>query len=173
MFFRQAGKHACFASCKNGDFMRRKDRECSSAEFADLVFQKAGVITLAMFDGDYPYCLPLNFARKDTHIYIHTAREGKKLLCLQANPHVAFSLFIDEEVDQKNFTTYYKSLCGTGIASIVTDAREKCAALDAIGEKYQALCPRPCLPENAARVTIARIEIKELSGKKNEKKQSG
>lgn len=153
--------------------MRRKDRECSSDEFIDLVFQKAEVISLAMFDGDYPYCLPLNFARLDKHIYIHSAREGRKLRCLESNPHVAFCLFTDEEVDQKNFTTYYKSLCGTGFATIVTDVREKCAALDAMGEKYQALCPRPCPPENAARVTIVRIEIKELSGKKNEKKQSG
>lgn len=153
--------------------MRRKDRECNSEEFIDLVFQKADVITLSMFDGDQPYCLPLNFARQDKHIYIHCAKEGRKLRCLESNPHVGFCLFIDAEVDQNNFTTYYKSLCGTGIATIVSDIKEKCAALDAIGEKYQALCPRPCTPENAARVTIVRIEIIELSGKKNEKKHNG
>ena len=59
--------------------MRKKNRECNDPAFFDEVFAAADEIFLAMHDGDYPYVLPLNFARLGQVIYIHCALEGHKL----------------------------------------------------------------------------------------------
>lgn len=146
--------------------MRRKDRECNEPEFLAEVLNGAECMFLALHDGEYPYCLPVNFALADGKIYIHSALEGLKLDCIKRNPHVAFSAVLDMEVDQARSTTYYKSVCGTGNAWIVEDEREKGAALDAIAERYQALCQRPALAKDIHRVAIICIDIVKLVGKR-------
>lgn len=152
--------------------MRRKDRERTDIEFIDEVFQKAEVLYLAMHDGNFPYCLPLNFAQAGDKIYIHSAKEGHKLDCLLKNPNVSFALACDVIIDREHFTTLYKSVCGQGHASLVDDVHEKCRALDLIGKHYSALCPSPATPEMAARIAIIRIDILDCSGKECKGKKS-
>lgn len=148
--------------------MRRKDRENNSEEFYDLVFSKAEIIHVAFRDEPYPYCLPFNFGKVGNNIYIHSAREGKKLDLIRENPEVAFSLAIDIRIDTEKYTTYFKSVCGEGVASLVEDPIEKGAALDAIGERYKARCPRPATSAQIDRVGIIKISIVSLSGKRCE-----
>lgn len=145
--------------------MRRRDREQNSEEFFSAVFERAEVIFLAFRNGEFPYCLPFNFAREGGIIYIHSARDGQKLDCIRADGHVAFSLAIDMEIDRHNSTTYYKSVCGLGMASIVQDNREKRHALELIGSRYNAKCRMPATDSDAGRVAIIRIDIGALSGK--------
>ena len=148
--------------------MRRKEREINSEEFYDLVFSGAEAIHVAFRDEPYPYCLPFNFRKVGNNIYIHCAREGKKLDLIRENPEVAFSLAIDIRVDTEKSSTYYKSVCGAGLASLVEDPVEKGAALDAIGEKYKARCQRPAPRGQIDRVAIIKIAIVSLSGKRCE-----
>lgn len=145
--------------------MRRKDRERTDSEFFDEVFSAAEVLFLAFTNGDAPYCLPVNFAREGDHIYIHCAPEGLKLDCVRRDDRVAFSCAVDVVIDRERSTTYYKSLCGTGCAVIIDDMEEKRHALDCIGERYAARCPRPAPEATARRVTILRIDIRTLTGK--------
>lgn len=151
--------------------MRRTDRQRIDAAFYDEVFQKATELFLAINDGKYPYCIPLNFARMNNKIYIHSALEGKKLDLLRQNGHVAFSMAVDMEIDRAKSTTYFKSVCGHGTAVIVDDKAEKGAALDAISLRYASNCPRPGTEANINSVAIIRIDIEELSGKCSQKKE--
>lgn len=148
-----------------GRRMRRKDRERTDAGFFDEVFSAAEVLFLAFDNGDVPYCLPVNFAREGDRIYIHCAPEGLKLDCARRHDRVAFSCAVDVVIDRARSSTYYKSLCGTGRAVIVDDMDEKRHALDRIGERYAARCPRPTPEATARRVTILRIDIQTLTGK--------
>lgn len=152
--------------------MRRKDRERDDLEFIDEVFQKAEVLYLAMHDGDFPYCLPVNFAKAGDKIYIHCANEGHKLDCIQKNPNVSFALACDVVIDTVNYTTLYKSVCGQGHASLIADTHEKSRALDLIGQHYNAMCPRPAPLEMAARIGIIRIDIIDCTGKECKAKKS-
>lgn len=145
--------------------MRRKDREVNDPRFFEEVFNSAEIMFLALFDGQYPYCLPVNFAVTATSIYIHSALVGHKLDLICANPHIAFSLATAIEIDTAHATTYYKSVCGRGLASIVHDEWEKARALDLIGERYDALCQRPAPVAAIRRVAIIRIDIEALTGK--------
>lgn len=154
--------------------MRLKKRECNEEEFFDEVFAAAEDLALAMKAGDFPYVVPVNFAQEKSdgarRIYIHCAREGRKLDLLRADARVAFMLRADVEIDREQSTTIYKCLCGTGRAVIVEDAAEKGRALDAIATRYQANCAVPARPEDIARVAIIRIDVETLSGKRRPRK---
>lgn len=118
-----------------------------------------------MFDEPFPYCLTLNYAYVDDRIYIHCAPVGHKLDCILKNPYVAFTMAVDLKIDCKNSTEYYKSVCGTGMATIVEEKGEKQLALDSIARKYNALCAVPATERDIARTAIIRIDIASLFGK--------
>lgn len=151
--------------------MRRKDREIVDSAFFEEVFSSAETMFIAMFDGDFPYCIPVNFAAKERTIYIHSSLEGHKLNLIDRNPHVAFSAAIGIEIDITKASTYYRSICGRGIATVIEDESEKAFALDLIGERYKALCKRPSPLANVRRVAIIRIAITAISGKWARKEQ--
>lgn len=150
--------------------MRLKKRECNEEAFFDEVFAAAEDMALAMNTGDFPYVVPLNFAQEKTggarRIYIHCAREGRKLDLLRADDRVAFMLHAGVEIDREHSTTIYNCLCGTGRAVLVEDPAEKGRALDAIATRYHARCHVPARPEDISRVAILRIDVESLSGKR-------
>ena len=150
--------------------MRKQDRECLDPAFFEEVFSIAEDLCLAMHDGEFPYVIPLNFVRSDNCIYIHCANEGHKLDCIRSNPNVAFTLSADVIIHREKSTTYYKSLCGTGRAAIVEDPAEKGRALDALGLRYAARCPRPAPESSVMRTAVVRIDILDLTGKRNQPK---
>lgn len=145
--------------------MRRKDREETSEEFFNEVFDSAEELFLAMNDGARPYGVILNFARTDGKIYIHCAKSGKKLDLIRANGNVSFCLACGVKIDALRSTTYYKSVYGTGFATIVENDEEKCRALDLIARRYNALCKIPADLRSANRVAIIKIVIENLTGK--------
>lgn len=145
--------------------MRRKDRARNDGQFFMDVTDKANILFLAFHKDAFPLCLPFNFARIDRKFYIHSAKEGSKLELIARNNHVGFSMAIDVAIDREKSTTYYKSVCGEGIALIVEDPAEKGVALDALAIKYNALCVRPATPQAIARVAIIRIDVLSFTGK--------
>lgn len=151
--------------------MRRTDRLRDDDGFINQVLDDAETIFLAMMAGEYPYCLPLNFARVGRRLYMHCALEGRKKDLLERDPHTAFAAALDVEIDRAKSTTYFRSISGRGLAVIVKDLDEKRLALDAIAEKYDAACKRPCPPEAASRTLILRIDIEEIHGKYSARKR--
>ena len=147
--------------------MRKTKCECNDPAFFDEMFSTVDDLCLAMHDGEYPYVLPLNFVRQGQALYIHCAPEGHKLDCIRQNPRVAFTLMGDVTIHREKSTTYFKSLCGKGTACIVEDEAEKGRALDAIAQRYAALCPQPTPKSSIKRTAIVRIDIEELTGKRS------
>lgn len=145
--------------------MRRKDREETSEEFFDEVFAAAEELFLAMNDEVCPYGVILNFARQGDVIYIHCAKSGKKLDLIRANGNVSFCLACGVKIDTLRATTYYKSVFGTGMATIVEKDEEKCRALDLLARRYNARCQVPADIKSANRVAIIKIVIESLTGK--------
>lgn len=151
--------------------MRRQDRENNDPEFVYNVLNKAETLVISMDNDGWPYCLPVNFALSGDCIYIHCALAGTKLDCIAKNNRLAFCAAIDIEIDQQHSTTYFRSVCGRAIGSLVEDEREKGHALDLLAEKYQALCQRPAPMAAIRRVGIIRLDIVEITGKQNSHKQ--
>lgn len=154
---------------KKGGCMSRRNRLCSDQAFLDDVLARADVLYLAMrasdANGGFPYVVPVNFVRIGQRLYIHGATEGTKIDLIAQDGRVAFALSCDVQPDGARHTTFYKSVCGTGHACLVTDAEEKAKALAAIGRRYNSDCASTLPEEHKAKTGIIRIDILALMGK--------
>ena len=107
--------------------------------------------------------LPFNHVWLDGRIYIHCAFAGRKIDVLRRDARVGFSTAVDVRIIRERSTTHFRSLCGTGRVSEVTDTEEKRRALDAISLRFDARCPRPAPDAALARVNILRIDVEGLT----------
>ena len=145
--------------------MRQSQWACNDPEFLRQVLSQAEVLFLSVNADGFPYVVPVNFVFLDGKIYFHSSPKGMKMELIARDGRVGFSVAADVNIVPHKSTTYYKSVCGTGRASVVEDLSEKGAALDAIAERYGAACPRPT-PENVLRnVGIVRIDVAAMTGK--------
>lgn len=127
------------------------------------ILNKAESLFVAFQTGDFPYVLPFNHVWLDGRIYIHCALEGRKIDVLRRDGRVGFSTAVDVCIIREKSTTHFRSLCGTGRVSEVTDTEEKRRALDAISLRFDARCPRPTPDAALARVNILRIDVESLT----------
>ena len=148
--------------------MRRTDREVTNAAFFKDVFAKSDILTVAFNDGEYPYCVPLNYVEYQDALYFHCAREGHKLDCMARDPHVHFNTFDDLEVENVKATIYYRSVSGTGLAEIVEDEALRLEIIAQLMEKY---CGTREIPpfKKPEKTHIFKISITSLQGKQHAK----
>ena len=151
--------------------MRRKDREVADTAFFKDVFDKSHVLTVAFIDDGRPYCVPLSFVELEGALYFHCAREGRKLDCIAEDPHVHFNAFDEIEVDSEKAIVYFRSVSGSGIASIIEDEDLKSEVLSAILKKYcgKDQMPPSKRPENTL---VVKIAVTALTGKQHAKPAS-
>lgn len=150
--------------------MRRKDREITDREEISDILHRAEVCRIGMYDGKYPYVLPVNFvySQADNAVFFHSAKQGRKIDILNGYPEVCVE--IDEPgntVDNGNpcdagFS--YVSLIARGRALPCTEEREKGKALELITEKYLGRKHSFSRAETAS-VAVYKISISALSAK--------
>lgn len=76
--------------------MRKKEKEIKNFNEIIDVIEKCDVLSVAFFDEDYPYTIPLNFGfnhnleNQELNLYFHGANEGKKIDLINKNNKVAF-----------------------------------------------------------------------------------
>lgn len=153
--------------------MRRKDKEIKEKTAMEAILHQAPVLHLAMCDQGRPYVLPLSFGYKDDHLYIHCAKEGRKLEVLRANPRVCFETAVDLELkgpekpgEACGFTMLYRSVVGEGSAEIIEDPEEVRRGLDIIMEHYSD-GPFNYREKTLGHVYLIRITVESLSGKQS------
>lgn len=152
--------------------MRRKDREMDldSAEKA-LIKGSFGVLSVLGTDG-FPYGIPVNYVVKDGYIYIHCAKEGKKLGDIASYPKVSFTVVTRSEVLSGKFSTDYESVIAFGEA-IEYSGDDKGSILFEFIRKYSS----EYLDEGLQYVermkdatALIRVSIDRLSGKRRKGK---
>ncbi|MBP1047323.1 pyridoxamine 5'-phosphate oxidase family protein [Enterococcus sp. BWM-S5] len=118
--------------------MRRKDREILDLEKIKEIVEACHVVRLAMFDEPFPYIVPVNFGyhwqEEALTLYIHGARQGKKVRLLENNPMVAVEMDCNHELIEagtvaEKYSYAYQSLIGFGEAFIIQELEEKKQAL--------------------------------------------
>lgn len=150
--------------------MRRKDRLIEDPAIIGDILAQARVCRLGLVDGDRPYVVPLNFGIRDRTVYFHSAKQGRKLELIKANPRVCF------EVDQEGellvgerackFGYSYRSLIGFGIAEIIEDREEKLQGLNIILDHY-AEGPHVFKDKDVDTVAVIKVTLDEISAKGN------
>lgn len=151
--------------------MRRKDKEIVDLNVVQGILREAEVCRIAFANMDYPYIVPVNYAYQGNCLYVHSAREGKKLEMLQKNNLVCFEAETCAEVlpakEPCQWSTRYMSVIGYGRASVIDDLTEKRMALDWIMSKYAGNGEFSYPEEALQRIVVIKVEILELSGKKS------
>ena len=156
--------------------MRRKDREITDInEILELV-AKTDVLHLGLFDGDYPYIVPLHYgyeyADGTLTFYMHGAKEGHKIDLINANPNVCVELENDVELIPGDvacaYGSSYYSIMGRGTASIVTDEEEKIKGLKLLMENQTGRA-FDIDARMAAAVAVIKVELDSFTAKARKK----
>ena len=150
--------------------MRRADKEIVNSTEIEDILKSGRVCQLGLNDGGLSYVVPVNYGYADGCLYVHSAKEGRKIDILRRNNLVSFSIYIDNGLVQSdvacNWGMRYHSVMGTGKATLIEEGTEKEEALRIIMKHYSG----SFTVFDAARidqVLIIRIEIETLTGKKS------
>ncbi len=153
--------------------MRRKDRQITEIESIRAILDKAKVLHLAMIDGARPYVVPMNYgyalADGRLTLYLHGAKEGRKLDVLQQNDRVAFVLETDVspvsggDIPCK-YGEAYASVMGEGTAVLLDDPVQKIEALQIL-MKTQTGREFAFTPAMAESVAVIRVNVDSFTAK--------
>ncbi len=120
--------------------MTRRERQVTDINEILKILDNSKVLHLGLVDGDEPYVVPMNYGytyeNDKLTIWLHCARQGRKLDVMRVNPKVFFEMEygitpFEGEVACKYGITY-SSLMGRGTAEIIEDVETKKSALSAL-----------------------------------------
>jgi nitroimidazol reductase NimA-like FMN-containing flavoprotein (pyridoxamine 5'-phosphate oxidase superfamily) len=150
--------------------MRRADKEITDRNIIDSVLRKSLVCRIAMYDGEMPYVVPLSFGYDGKNIYLHSAKDGRKIDILKRNPNLCFEFETECEVLPAeracSFTMRYRSVIGYGNACFLEDSEEKIAAMRIIMRHYTDKT-FAFTEKDVENIAVIRIDIKEITGKQS------
>ncbi len=155
--------------------MRRKEQEIKDIKEIEEIIRKAQVCRLGLAVDNTPYVVPVNFGYDagENCIYVHCAKEGRKLDMIKRNNTVCFEMDVDMEISGRekmpcNWSTAFRSVIGYGNAFIIDDFDEKRRALDFIMKQYSSETSFEYSKKSVENVGIVRIVITNLTGKKSD-----
>lgn len=120
--------------------MTRRERQVTDINEIIKILDNSKVLHLGLVDGDEPYVVPMNYGytyeNEKLTIWLHCARQGRKLDIMKVNPKVFFEMEygitpFEGEVACKYGITY-SSLMGKGVATIIEDVETKKIALSSL-----------------------------------------
>ncbi len=155
--------------------MRRKDREITDIQDIISILKKSKSVSLAFFDEEYPYIVPMNFGfsfeNEKLTLYFHCANSGKKLELLKKNNKVCFeadcSLSLVTGEEACTYTMEFESVVGFGEAVIITE--NKLEALTLIMKQYSSAESFSFNEKAVDFVTVFKVEVDSVTGKRLKK----
>ena len=157
--------------------MRRKDREVTDMQQILHIIGKCNILRLGLFDGEYPYIVPLHYgfeyAENRLVFYMHSAKEGHKLELIADNPRVCVELDGEAELISGGevpcmYGSSFASVMGRGTAEIVSDENEKIKGLSLL-MKHQTSRDFAITGEMTATVAVIRVTVNEFTAKSKPK----
>ena len=151
--------------------MRRTDKQITTKKDIEQIIKDSLVCRLAFSKDNIPYIVPVSFGYDGTSLYVHTAKEGKKIDFIHSNNLICFEFDInvktvEHETSACNWTTTYQSVIGYGRIFEVTKFEEAQYGLNQILLHYSG--KEWNLNEKMLNtVKMWRIEIEEISGKQS------
>lgn len=157
--------------------MRRSDKQIKDPELIKEILNQSEVCRVALCDDGKPYIVPMNFGYQDQTLYLHSATQGRKIDILRKNNNLCFQADIKTGLITSkipcDWGMTYLSVIGSGKAYFLHDPADKKGALDLIMNKYSpgtSSSPEKTFQysdEAMGSVTIIKVEIEEITGKKS------
>lgn len=149
--------------------MRRSDKAIQNPLDIETILRNAPVCRIAMSAEDRPYVIPVNFAATTTHLYFHSAKDGRKIDILRKNPSVCFEVDLPGKIVAGEtacaWGMAYKSVIGFGRAFFIESAEEKKKALDLLMNKYAGRDAFVYADEALDKVCVIGVNIENVTGK--------
>lgn len=147
--------------------LRRGDRELP-AQAAQAVLEKGAVCHLAMVDKGEPYLVTLNYGFRDSTLYFHCAKGGRKMEALAEGRRVCFTVVPRHELAVAeqgcDYSMRYESVVGYGTVRFLEEAEEKRRGLGIIMAQYAS--GEFSFPDGSlARTVVFAVSVEELTGK--------
>ncbi len=153
--------------------MRRKERLVDDPEELRLILEACQVCRIATIDEEGLYIVPLNYGYDyrdgKLTLYVHSARDGRKVRAFRNHAAVAFEMDTGHElVEGKIACQYsyrYQSIIGNGSILELDDNAEKVKALNAMmqhltGQAFEFN------DKMVNAVAVFRIDVSRFSGKR-------
>lgn len=171
--------------------MRLAKREIVDEDELRALVEECQVLRVGAVDDEGMFIVPVNFgvvwhgrdaAASDgmpvASFYIHSAREGRKADCWNAGSAEGVPVAIELDRDNGNITgSYacaysraYASVMGAGRVFAVENEDERARGLALLMEHAAPGAAADFAPAAMSRVTIFRIDVTQLTGKKREPK---
>lgn len=158
--------------------MRREQCEVKDIKAIEAILQRSTIGRLATIGQDgFPYITPVNYVYWQSSIYFHSAPKGEKLDNIELDNRVCFEVdiplsYLGMEYEPERPTCqvhqFYHCVIIRGHAEIVTDTKEKVAALNALmssHEKKHKFTPVTSETKALALCSVIAIRVKSISGK--------
>jgi len=154
--------------------MRRSDREITSRSEIDEIIRGCEVCHLAMAVDGEPYVVPISFGYDGEAVYLHTAREGKKIEFITANPRVCVQFerdvgLVASEAAACDWTFSFESVIGIGVAEELLEQEPKKYGLNQIMRQYSGREWQMDI-QSVSRTRVWRVVIETLTGKRSMRK---
>ena len=153
--------------------MRRTDKEIGSREEINAIIRGSHVCRIALAMDNMPYIIPVSFGYDGESIYIHTAKEGKKINYFKNNNNICFEFERNVKLckDQKNackWTFSYESVIGFGKIHELESLEQREVGLNRIMSQYSR--KKWVFGEDPLKnIRVWKIEITSITGKRSEK----
>lgn len=151
--------------------MRRKDREIESREEMDDIIRGSQVCRIALAKGKIPYIVPVSFGYDGESIYIHTAKEGKKINIIKNNNNICFEFernvkLLKDPGNPCKWTFSYESVIGFGKIYELESIGKRNNGLNKIMYQYSG---REWIfgEDKLNNIRVWRIEINSITGKRS------
>ena len=151
--------------------MRRNDKQVTERETLLSIIDQSPYVVIA-FAGKAPYAVPLDFSRLDEHIYVHCAKEGRKIDLMREDSRVFLlfvnygGLFCHTPGVACGISTKFTSVMAVGEAAMLDDVAEKEKAFQAMLAKHK-IDPLPIPPKALDKTFMFKVKILDMSGKQN------
>ena len=155
--------------------MRREDREITDRREIDALLRRAKVCRVGFAIENEPYIVPLShgYDPEANALFFHTAKEGRKIECIEANPSVCFEVEGLAEVKAGaeqgcSWGLRYESVIGYGTIVELLSPEEKeealrCTMRQQAGEEMDWTFA----PKMLEATRVWRLDIESVSGKRS------
>ncbi len=151
--------------------MRRNDKQIEDRDILHDILQGNSVCRIALADNNIPYIIPMNYGYHEQKIYLHSAKEGRKIDIIKKNNTVCFEITDSVEIVASDtacgYGTKYRSVIGHGKAVAVTANDKKIEALKIIMKQHTGSADWDFKESVIDKICVFEIIIESITGKKS------
>lgn len=154
----------------------RREREVTDINDILGILDRAKIVHVGMIDEGRPYVVPMNygyvFENGVLTLYLHGAKEGRKIDIIRKNPNVFIEIDTDIEPFEGNiackYGLSYSSVMGEGVAKLIEDVEQKKKGLSVL-MKTQTNKDFEFTDKMVSIVSVIKIEVSKFTAKRRPK----